>query len=116
MSDEFGFLDEEKAFELPCRLIFQIARALVDDPDQIQVEAIREDFGVTLRLYVARSDVGKMIGKQGRTARALRTILSGVGIQTGYRIVIDILEPTSLSSEAESRSVSPIDPGLALAK
>jgi uncharacterized protein len=73
-------------------LVTEIARALVDDPDSVVVEAIQEQEGTVLRLHVAPSDVGKVIGKQGRTARSLRTILSAASMKVKHRFALDIVE------------------------
>ena len=73
-------------------LVTEIARALVDDPDSVVVEAISEPDGTVLRLRVAPSDVGKVIGKQGRTARSLRTILSAASMKMKHRFALDIVE------------------------
>ncbi|MBS1815656.1 MAG: KH domain-containing protein [Acidobacteria bacterium] len=73
-------------------LIAEIARSLVDIPDQVQVEAIPDGDATLLRLKVAPSDVGKVIGKQGRTARSLRTILSAAAMKTRSRFTLDIYE------------------------
>lgn len=76
-------------------LIIEIARALVDKPDQVKIETENEN-GVTIfRLSVAPEDVGKIIGKQGRTARSLRTILSAASMKTRQRFSLDITEDQS---------------------
>jgi uncharacterized protein len=73
-------------------LIAEIARSLVDHPESVVVEAIPEQDGTILRLHVAQSDVGKVIGKQGRTARSLRTILSAASMKVKHRFTLDIVE------------------------
>ena len=73
-------------------LITQIARALVDLSDEVSVEEEVHGESTTLRLRVARSDVGKVIGKQGRTARSMRTILAAVSMKHRHRYTLDILE------------------------
>jgi predicted RNA-binding protein YlqC (UPF0109 family) len=73
-------------------LILEIARALVDSPENVSVEVIGEAEGTILRLHVAQSDVGKVIGKQGRTARSLRTILSAASMKQRHRFSLDIVE------------------------
>jgi predicted RNA-binding protein YlqC (UPF0109 family) len=73
-------------------LITQIARALVDISDEVSVEEEVHGESTTLRLRVARSDVGKVIGKQGRTARSMRTILGAVSMKHRHRYTLDILE------------------------
>ncbi len=73
-------------------MITQIARALVDISDEVSVEEEVHGESTTLRLRVARSDVGKVIGKQGRTARSMRTILGAVSMKHRHRYTLDILE------------------------
>ncbi|MFP5227990.1 MAG: KH domain-containing protein [Acidobacteriota bacterium] len=73
-------------------LIIDIARALVDIPDEVQVEEDDRGEASSLRLRVAASDVGKVIGKEGRTARAMRTILGAVSVKHHHRYTLDILE------------------------
>ncbi len=73
-------------------LMTEIARALCDEPDAVQVEAIQEGDATLLRLRVAPSDIGKVIGKQGRTARSLRTILGAASMKLQHRYGLDIVE------------------------
>jgi uncharacterized protein len=73
-------------------LVLEIARALVDSPENVSVEVISEAEGTILRLRVAQSDVGKVIGKQGRTARSLRTILGAASMKQKHRFSLDIVE------------------------
>lgn len=73
-------------------LIATIARALVDQPDQVSVAEIKGSHSSVLELKVAKSDMGKIIGKNGRTAQAIRTILSAASGKTGARYVLEILE------------------------
>ncbi len=73
-------------------LISGIAKALVDSPDNVYVEAIADQDSTVLRLQVAQSDVGKIIGKQGRTARSLRTILSAASMKVHHRYSLDIID------------------------
>src|SRR6202000_817137 len=73
-------------------LVTEIAKALVDDPTAVIVEAVERDESTVLRLRVAPSDVGKVIGKQGRTARSMRTILGAVSMKHHHRYTLDILE------------------------
>lgn len=73
-------------------LVTQIARALVDIPSEVVVEAQETPETTALRLRVAASDVGKVIGKQGRTARSVRTILGAVSMKHRHRYTLDILE------------------------
>jgi len=73
-------------------LIEQIARLLVDEPEQVSIEQVEEDDSTVLELTVAERDLGKVIGKQGRTARALRHLLGAVGTKSGKHFVLEILE------------------------
>ena len=73
-------------------LLEYLAKALVDSPDEVHVEATETDTTVVLELSVAKDDVGKVIGKQGRTARSVRTILGAVSIKVHRRYTLDILE------------------------
>lgn len=73
-------------------LIETIARALVDEPDQVEVESIDEGDTITLELRVAQSDIGKVIGKDGRTAQSIRTLLSAASAKHGRRVHLDILD------------------------
>ena len=73
-------------------LIEQIAKALVDEPAQVAVQAVDEDDGTVLELKVAPNDLGKVIGKQGRTARAMRTLLGAASMKLQKRYSLEILE------------------------
>ena len=73
-------------------MVREIARALVDEPDAVEVETISREENTVLRLRVAPGDVGKVIGKQGRTARSVRTILGAVSMKVHHRYTLDILE------------------------
>ena len=73
-------------------LVAEIARALVDDQDSVSVEAIEDGDSTAIRLRVAAGDVGKVIGKQGRTARSMRTILSAASMKLKHRFSLDIVE------------------------
>lgn len=73
-------------------LVEHMVKALVDHPDQVQVEAVEDDTTTTLRLKVAPADLGRVIGKQGRTARAMRTLLHATAAKSRRRAVLEILE------------------------
>lgn len=73
-------------------LIEQIAKSLVDTPDQVSVGTVEEDGETVLELKVAENDLGKVIGKQGRTARAMRAVLSAAGIKQHKRYALEIVE------------------------
>ena len=92
MMQEAPEVTTDATIESMTTLMTEIARALVDSPDQVSVETIREGEGTVLRLRVASSDIGKVIGKQGRTARSLRTILTAASMKMKHRFSLDILE------------------------
>ena len=69
-----------------------LAKSLVDHPDQVRVEETETDSGVLLRLSVAKEDVGKVIGKQGRIARALRTVVKASAVKDGKQATVEILD------------------------
>lgn len=73
-------------------LITFIARSLVDSPDAVQVTMTEEEGSVTLELAVASEDLGKVIGKQGRTARAMRAILAAAATKRNLRSRLEIVE------------------------
>jgi len=73
-------------------LIEYIAKALVDNPGAVKVSEIEGDKTSVIELTVAKEDLGKVIGKQGRTARAMRTILSAASTKVKKRSVLEIIE------------------------
>jgi predicted RNA-binding protein YlqC (UPF0109 family) len=73
-------------------LVKFIAQSLVDNPDEVQVKEIEGEQTSVIELKVAKEDLGKVIGKQGRTARAMRTILSAASTKIHKRAVLEILE------------------------
>lgn len=73
-------------------LIEAMAKALVDKPDDVSVAEVEGEKTTVFELRVSESDLGKVIGKQGKTARAMRTILSAAGTKLGKRCVLEILE------------------------
>ncbi len=73
-------------------LITNIARALVDNPDAVEVAELEGNHTSVLELKVAKEDIGKVIGKQGRTAQAMRTILSSVSGKAKKRTVLEIMD------------------------
>jgi hypothetical protein len=73
-------------------LVREIARSLVDEPAAVQVESVGRDDGTVLQLRVAPQDVGKVIGKQGRTARSVRAVLGAISVKLHHRYALDILE------------------------
>jgi predicted RNA-binding protein YlqC (UPF0109 family) len=73
-------------------LLELIARCLVDQPDEVSVTEIEGEQTLVLELRVASEDLGKVIGKQGRTARSIRTILASSGMKLKKRVVFEIIE------------------------
>ena len=73
-------------------LVQEIAKALVDIPDQVTVNEVQGEQATIFELRVAPSDLGKVIGKQGRTARSIRTLLGAVGMKLNRRFSLEILE------------------------
>jgi predicted RNA-binding protein YlqC (UPF0109 family) len=74
------------------QLIEDIAKALVDIPEEVSVRTVEGEQVTVLELKVAPSDLGKVIGKQGRTARSIRTILGAAGMKLNRRFTLEILE------------------------
>ncbi|RLB55932.1 MAG: RNA-binding protein [Deltaproteobacteria bacterium] len=82
-------LDAEERLE---DLIVFIAKNLVDEPDDVSVEVIEGERAMIYELFVGPDDLGKVIGKEGRTARAIRTLLSATSAKLSKRAVLDIVE------------------------
>ena len=73
-------------------LVEQVAKALVDEPGQVSVSQVEEGSETVLELTVAPNDLGRVIGRQGRTARALRTLLGAAGLRLHKHFELEILE------------------------
>ena len=73
-------------------LLAELARRLVDEPDAVRVDEIERDGAHVLQLHVAKDDVGKVIGRQGRIARALRTIVRAGAARSSYRVLVEIVD------------------------
>ena len=73
-------------------LIEYLAKALVDEPEQVDVSVIEGEKSTILELRVAPDDVGKVIGKHGRIAKSMRTVLSAASSRSGKRVVLEILD------------------------
>ena len=73
-------------------LLEYLARQLVDQPDEVRVERVQDDDTVLLRLHVAQDDLGKVIGRQGRIARALRTIVRACSAREQRRVQLEIVD------------------------
>ena len=74
------------------KLLEQIAKALVDDPQQVEVQQVESDRLVVLELKVAPDDMGKVIGKQGRIAKAIRTVVNAAAVKENKRVVVEIVQ------------------------
>lgn len=73
-------------------LVEVIAKALVDEPDQVKVTEREEDGQIVVELSVAPSDMGKVIGRQGRIAKAIRTVVKAASTRTDKKVVVDIVQ------------------------
>lgn len=74
-------------------LLEYLARSLVDDPSAVSVESFEEDDGsVALELHVGEGDVGKVIGRNGRTVAALRTVIRACSVKEGHRVLVDVVD------------------------
>ncbi|ALS27522.1 KH domain-containing protein [Paenibacillus cisolokensis] len=72
-------------------LILVIAKALVDHPEDVRVNEREDDRGTVYELSVHESDIGKVIGKQGRIAKAMRTVVSSAAVKSQKRVIVDII-------------------------
>ncbi len=73
-------------------LLAYLARQLVDEPDEVRVEEVETEDALVLRLHVAKDDVGKVIGRQGRTINALRILMRAGARSDGRRVLIDVVD------------------------
>lgn len=73
-------------------LVLYLAKQLVNHPDAVEVKEMQSDTTTVLELRVAREDIGRVIGKQGRTAKSIRTILNAVASRTSRKVVLEIIE------------------------
>jgi hypothetical protein len=71
-------------------LVTVLAKALVEKPDAVQVEAVEEEDRTVLKLHVAQEDMGRVIGKQGRIAKAIRTIVKSAATREKKKVTVDI--------------------------
>ncbi len=72
-------------------LLTFIARSLVSEPDAVEVEVVEKENLTVLKLHVAEGDMGKVIGKQGRIAKAIRTVIKSAGNRVNKKVVVDII-------------------------
>ncbi|MFP4015466.1 MAG: KH domain-containing protein [Halanaerobiales bacterium] len=73
-------------------LIEKIARAIVDQPEEVQINEVQGEKSVILEISVANDDMGKIIGRQGRIARAIRTVVKAAATKEGKKVIVDIQE------------------------
>ena len=71
-------------------LVMVLAKALVENPDAVEVETVEEDSRTVLKLHVAQEDMGRVIGKQGRIAKAIRTIVKSAATRENKKVTVDI--------------------------
>lgn len=83
-----------------------VVKALVDNPDQVKVDRTVDEMGVLLTLEVAAADMGKIIGREGNTAKSIRTLLRVVGMKNNSRVNLKINEPVGGLKSAEKASKS----------
>lgn len=84
-----GGTEEGSRVDLAALVAF-IARELVDRPEAVEVQAVEDERGLRLELRVAPEDMGKVIGRQGRIARALRTVVKAASLRAGRRVTVEI--------------------------
>ena len=92
MSSTDGGTSAKKPLGELSKLIETMAKALVDFPDRVELAEIEGENTMVIELKVAKEDLGKIIGKQGRTARAVRTVLNGASTKLRKRTVLEIVE------------------------
>ena len=73
-------------------LLLYMAKNLVDDPEAVTVNEISDEDGTVLELHVASADMGKVIGRQGRIAKEIRTIIKTVALRTGEKVTVEIMD------------------------
>ncbi len=74
------------------QLLEHIAKALVDEPEKVDVHQVESDRLIILELRVAESDMGKVIGKQGRIAKAIRTVVNAAAVKENKKVVVEIVQ------------------------
>ena len=73
-------------------LLETVAKSLVNNPDEVFVNEVRDDKGIIFELTVAKDDIGKVIGKQGRIAKAIRTVIKAAAIKNDEKVLVDIMD------------------------
>lgn len=73
-------------------LISHVVKQLVDNPEKVKVKEVKGEQNIILELSTAKEDIGRVIGKQGRTIKALRTLLNAASVKTGHRVTIEVIK------------------------
>lgn len=73
------------------QLLYIIVKSLVDNPDMVEITEVNEENSLVLKLKVAQEDMGKVIGKQGRVAKAIRTVIKAAAVRQNIRVVVEII-------------------------
>lgn len=102
MNEPMHPLHADGSVQILLDLVRDIAQSLVDDAASVVVESTQDGDGTLFRLRVAPGEVGKVIGKQGRTARSLRTILGAAGMKLKHRFSLDIVEEARERQQADT--------------
>ncbi|HUW22436.1 MAG TPA: KH domain-containing protein [bacterium] len=73
-------------------LVSHVVKQLVDNPEKVKVKEVKGEQNIILELSTAKEDIGRVIGKQGRTIKALRTLLNAASVKTGHRVTIEVIK------------------------
>lgn len=73
-------------------LVSHVVKQLVDSPEKVKVKEVKGEQSIILELSTAKEDIGRVIGKQGRTIKALRTLLNAASVKTGHRVTIEVIK------------------------
>lgn len=73
-------------------LVSHVVKQLVDNPEKVKVKEVKGEQNIILELSTAKEDIGRVIGKQGRTIKALRALLNAASVKTGHRVTIEVIK------------------------
>jgi len=73
-------------------LVIRVVKQLVDNPEKVKVKEVKGEQNIILELSTAKEDIGKVIGKQGRTIKALRTLLNAASVKLGHRVTLEVIK------------------------
>ena len=90
--DDLGDGDSGDRGTISCNVLTYVAKAIVDEPDSVEIHSEDDRRGVTLRLHVAPDDMGKVIGRRGRVAQAIRTVVRAAGARERIEASVDIVD------------------------